>query len=174
MRLPCLVTCFIVASTCVAQSPAPVQPQGRIIGLVVNDLNEPIGSANLCTSVVGAHSSSTSCGQTADRRGHFDISVALDTNRVFADKQDAGYQNASTKPMGYGVPVKLTEAQPVAHVTIKIGPQPAEIDLIVTDKGRAIRSIHSLRVGSESTMGPRTLSRAQRIASSCLRMSMCS
>jgi len=132
MRLPFLVACLVAVSTCAAQSPDLPQTQGRI-GSVINDKNEPIASAILCTSIVGANSGSTSCGQKADREGHFDLRVPLDTNRVFAQKPESGYQQANQQPDS-GVHVKLTETRPVAHVTIKIGPQPAEIDLTVTDK----------------------------------------
>ena len=41
MRLTCFVAYLIVVSTCAAQAHDPDQPQGRIIGLVVNDVNEP-------------------------------------------------------------------------------------------------------------------------------------
>jgi hypothetical protein len=103
------------------------------VGTVVNDLNEPIGNAMLCTSIVRTNSSSTSCGQKADQQGHFDISVPLDTNRVFAQKADAGYLQPN-QPMERGIRVELTELRPVAHVTVQSGPRPAEIDLRVTDK----------------------------------------
>ena len=133
MRLICLVACLIIAFTCAAQAPDAVRPQARIIGLVVNDVNEPIAYATLCTSVVRTNSARTSCGPKADRQGHFDIGVPLDTNRVSAEKPDGGYQ-VLNRPMEEGVEVKLTESDPVAHVTIQIGPRPAEIDVRVTDR----------------------------------------
>ena len=133
MRLTSFVACLMIVSTCAAQAPDPDQPQGRIIGLVVNDVNEPIAFATVCTSIVRTNSARTSCGPKADRQGHFDIGVPLDTNRVFAQKPDAGYQDLN-RPMEQGVEVKLTESDPVAHVTVQIGSRPAEIDLRVTDK----------------------------------------
>jgi hypothetical protein len=134
VRLTCLVACLIIVSTCAAQAPGPPQPRGRIIGSVVNDINEPIGYATLCTSIVRTNSANTSCGQKADRQGDFDIDVPLETNRVFARKPDAGYQQEPSRPMDQGVQVKLTDLEPVAHVTVQIGPRPAEIELRVTDK----------------------------------------
>ena len=133
MRLTCFVACLMIVSTCAAQAPDPDQPQGRIIGLIVNDVNEPIAFAIPCTSIVRTNSARTSCGPKADRQGHFDIGVPLDTNRVFAQKPDAGYQDLN-RPMEQSVEVKLTESDPVAHVTVQIGSRPAEIDLRVTDK----------------------------------------
>ena len=123
MRLLCLATCLVVASIfSAAQSDKPAQVQGRIIGSVVNDSNEPIGPANLCTSVVRTNSAYTDCGaQRADADGHFDIRVPLETNRIFAENPQAGYQ-AANNPMEQGVHVKLSELEPVANVTIKIGP----------------------------------------------------
>ena len=116
------------------QAPAAPSPQGRIIGSVVNDSNEPVGNAVLCTSVVNANSAHTSCGsQTADTQGHFDIIVPLETNRVFAENPQAGYQRPNN-PMQEGVHVKLSEVEPVAHVEIKVGPRPAELTLTVTDR----------------------------------------
>lgn len=116
------------------QAPAAPSPQGRIIGSVVNDSNEPVGNAVLCTSVVRTNSAHTSCGsQTADTQGHFDIIVPLETNRVFAENPQAGYQRPNS-PMQDGVPVKLSELEPVAHVKIKVGPRPAELILTVTDR----------------------------------------
>jgi hypothetical protein len=88
----------------------------------------------LCTSVVRTQSASTSCGgQKTDAQGHFDISVPLETNRIFAQNPQAGYQQPN-RPMEQGVHVRLSELEPVAHVKIKIGPRPAVVILTVTDK----------------------------------------
>lgn len=134
MRLFCLVACIVVASIfSAAQSGQPAQTQGRIIGSVVNDSDEPVGHASLCTSVVGTNSAHTECGaQRVDADGHFDIRVPLETNRIFAENPQAGYQ--ANNPMEQGVHVKLSELEPVANVTIKIGPSPAEIVLDVVDR----------------------------------------
>lgn len=142
MRLTCLVACLFIVSTCSAQSDDSAHPQGRIVGSVVNDLNEPIGSAILCTSIVHTNSANTTCGEKADKQGRFDISVPLETNRVFAQNPDAGFQPPS-RPMEQGARVELTESKPVAEVTLQIGPRPAEIDLRVTDKatGKPIDSL---------------------------------
>lgn len=133
MRLTYLAACLFIVSTCSAQSYDPTHPQGRIVGSVVNDLNEPIASAFLCTSIVRTNSANTSCGEKADKQGHFDISVPLETNRVFAQDPDVGFQ-PPIRPMEQGVRVELTESKPVAEVTLQIGLRPAEIDLSVTDK----------------------------------------
>jgi hypothetical protein len=115
-------------------APSAPSPQGRIVGSVVNDSNEPVGNAMLCTSVVRTNSAHTSCGsQTADTQGHFDITVPMETNRVFAQNPQAGYQQPNN-PMHEGVHVKLSELEPVAHVKIKLGPRPAEVILTVTDR----------------------------------------
>jgi len=152
MRLTFLVACLFIVSTCSSQSNDPAHPQGRIVGSVVNDLNEPIGSAILCTSIVRTNSANTSCGQKADKQGHFDINVPLETNRVFAQKADAGYQQQN-RPVEQGVRVELTESKPVAEVTVQIGPRPAEIDLSVTDKatGKPIGSfkVRWIRIDDE-------------------------
>jgi hypothetical protein len=131
----CLAAYLVVASIfSAAQSSEPAQAQGHIIGSVVNDSNEPVGHAILCTSVVGTNSAHTECGaQRADADGHFDIRVPLETNRIFAENPQAGYQEANN-PMEQGVHVKLSELEPVANITIKIGPSPAEIILDVTDR----------------------------------------
>ena len=97
MRSHCLAACLVIAATSAGQSSKPVQPQGRIVGSIVNDPNEPVANAVLCTSVVHTNSASTSCGsQSADARGHFDITVPLETNRVFAQNPQAGYQHSRT------------------------------------------------------------------------------
>lgn len=153
MRLTCLVACLFIVSTCSPQSNDPAHPQGRIVGSVVNDLNEPIASAILCTSVVRTNSANTTCGDKADKQGHFDITVPLETNRVSAQKPDAGYQQQD-RPMEQGVRVELTELKPVAEVTVQIGPQPAEIDLNVPDKatGKPIDSftVRWMRIDDET------------------------
>ena len=142
MRLTCFVACLFIVSTCSPQSNDPAHPQGRIVGSVVNDLNEPVASAILCTSIVRTNTANTTCGaDKVDKQGHFDISVPLETNRVFAQNPDVGLQPPS-RPMEEGIRVELTESKPVAEVTLQIGPRPAEIDLSVTDKatGKPIRS----------------------------------
>jgi hypothetical protein len=135
MRLLWLGTCLVVASLfSAAQSGTPAQPQGRIIGSVVNDLNEPVGHARLCTSVVSANSAHTDCGaQETDADGHFDIRVRLETNRIYAEKPQAGHQ-ADHNSMEQGIRVKLSELAPVANVTIKVGPAPAEVILDAVDR----------------------------------------
>jgi hypothetical protein len=135
VRLLCLATFLVVASIfSAAQSGQPAQTQGHIIGSVVNDSNDPVGHARLCTSVVRTNSAHTECGaQGADADGNFDIRVPLETNRIFAENPQAGYQ-AANNPMEQGVPVNLNELEPVANVTIKIGPSPAEIVLDVVDR----------------------------------------
>lgn len=133
MRFPCLAACLVVASIfSTAQSAKPAQPQGHIIGSVVNDSNEPVGRASICTSVVRTNSVRTECGAQAGADGNFDIRVPLETNRIFAENPQAGYQ-AANNPMEQGVQVKLSELEPIANVTIKIGPSPAEIVLNVVD-----------------------------------------
>ena len=134
MRLLCLATCLVVGSILsAAQSGKAAQAQGHIIGSVVNDSNEPVGHASLCTSVVRTNSAHTECSAQADADGNFDIRVPLETNRIFAENRQAGYQ-AANNPMEQGVHVKLSELEPVANVTIKIGPSPAEIVLDVVDR----------------------------------------
>ena len=88
----------------------------------------------LCTSVVRTQSAHTDCsGRKTDAQGHFDISVPLETNRIFAQNPQAGYQQPN-RPMEQGVRIRLSEQEPVAHVRIKIGPRPAAVVLIVTDR----------------------------------------
>jgi hypothetical protein len=59
--------------------------------------------------------------------------------------------------MEQGARVELTELKPVAHVTVHIGPQPAEIDLRVTDKatGKQVESFTVRWLGIDE--GPTTL-----------------
>jgi len=133
MRWLCVAVCLLLVSTSAAQSSDTGRLQGHIIGSVVNDANEPIGYAILCTTIVRAQSANTSCGQETDAQGHFDINVPLETNRIFAQKPQAGYQPVH-KPMDQGVPVKLSELEPVAHVKINIGERPGELTLAVTDR----------------------------------------
>ena len=135
MRSLWLPASLLIASTLsAAQSSEPAETQGRIIGSVVNDSNEPVGDAMLCTSVVRTQSAHTDCsGRKTDAQGHFDISVPLETNRIFAQNPQAGYQQPN-RPMEQGVRIRLSEQEPVAHVRIKIGPRPAAVVLIVTDR----------------------------------------
>lgn len=143
MRSLCVVALVVASVVSVAQSSKQAQVNGHIIGVVVNDSNEPVGNATLCTSVVHATSARTECGrQRTDGDGHFDIRVPLETNRIYAENSEAGYQEVKHDPMKQGVGVQLSEQEPVANVTIKIGPSPAEIVLDVTDRstGKPVRS----------------------------------
>jgi hypothetical protein len=134
MRSLCVAALVVTSMFSAAQSSKQVQVKGHIIGFVVNDSNEPVGHAILCTSVVQTHSVRTECGAQADADGHFDIRVPLETSGIYAEYPAEGYQAANEDPMKQGVRVQLSEQEPVANVTIKIGPSPAEIDLDVTDR----------------------------------------
>jgi len=142
MRWLCFAVCLVLPSTLAAQSSGTGRTQGRIIGFVVNDANEPIGDAILCRGVVLAKSATTSCGSDhTDAQGHFDINVPLETNRIFAEKPQAGYLQVN-RPMDRGVAVKLSELGPVAHVKINIGARSGDLILVITDRatGKAVDS----------------------------------
>ena len=126
------VSLLFTCSVAVSQS-APAQPQGRIIGTVVNDTNEPIAGATLCRTVARPNSATTSCGDAkTDEQGHFDMGVPFEVNRVSAQSPQNGYPGMA-RPLEEGVRVRLSEQEPIAHVTIKIGPRPAELILNVSD-----------------------------------------
>src|SRR5258707_15019119 len=112
MRSLCLAAYLVIASIfSAAQSSEPAQAQGYIIGSVVNDSNEPVGHAIICTSVVGTNSAHTECdAQRADADGHFGIRAPLETNRIFAENPQAGYQE-DNNPMEQGENVKHIEME---------------------------------------------------------------
>ncbi len=123
---------LFLSSLAVGQS-TPAQPQGRIMGIVVNDTNEPIAGAIVCTTVARPQSADTRCGEAkTDDQGQFDIAVPLEVNRVSAQSPQNGYPGRD-RPLEDGVRVRLSEQEPIAHVTIKIGPRPAELVLSVND-----------------------------------------
>jgi len=141
MRSPLTVAILLVLSLAMfAQTPA--QYQGRIVGTVVDDAGKPfpigddagkpLSNAVVCFAKIGDHPANKGCSP-ADARGQFNIHVPLEINRVYAEKPEAGYLDDEYLEQA-GVAVSLSQAEPTAHVVLKMGPKPAQLTFNVSAK----------------------------------------
>jgi hypothetical protein len=129
---------LVVSLSCFAQDTATSTPpqQGRIVGTVVNDAGEPVPQAMLCWGSYSERGSSSTCGLQSDENGQFDIQVALDANRIYAQRTEAGYWSDDAVE-GYksAQAIRLSAQQPTAHIVVKIGPKPGTANLAVSGVG---------------------------------------
>jgi hypothetical protein len=130
--------------------------KGRIVGTTVDDEGEVVPNATVCYSHVSERNQQSTCGLVSDSDGRFDVEVPFDTNRIYAQKMNAGYIKRDLEKTG--LTIALSQAAPVAHVTVKIGAKPglltfhisagdtgeplknAKLTWFVVDEGPGIRS----------------------------------
>ena len=139
-----LALSFLLPVCVFAQTQPPYQ--GRVIGTIVDDAgrpfpssedaNRPFPNAIVCFAQGHEHPRPRGCSPS-DSHGHFDIRVPLETDRVYAEKPEAGYMEDEDLTKA-GVAVNLSQADPTAHIVLKIGPKPAQLTFRVkgqeTDK----------------------------------------
>jgi hypothetical protein len=121
----------------IAQSVPTSPAHGHIIGKVVNQAGEPVAKARLCWGHYDEHGGGSTCGNEADDEGRFNLQVALDTNRVWAEKPSDGYwsDNDFSK---LGQSISITPQKPTAHLVVRLGARPGHITFNVADKNTGL------------------------------------
>jgi hypothetical protein len=123
----------------VDQAPIPAARPGSIVGTVVDEDGKPVLGSEVSYSVgtEGREASGTSSSNNPN--GEFELTqLPLGKVELNAASALSGYGLNNASP--YKQTVVLTEANPIAHVRMKVGPKPAMLALTVTDRtsGKAI------------------------------------
>src|SRR5271169_1230241 len=135
---PILLTLLLLATLpTFPQTADSSQPEGTIVGVVLDEHGEPFKGVKVCTYMIGAPSGSKEsrgdCPATTDEAGQFRIDhMAMGTFGVEAIKPEDGYiafAGTSVKEM-----VTLTPRQSSATVALKLGPKPGVVLPRVKDK----------------------------------------
>jgi len=142
MRLTCAVVLLVLVELlpALAQEGRPsssVQPEGTISGLVLDEHDQIVEHASVCTTTFSNSTSMTNCRTVTDQSGRFTIEhVPMDSYTVSASKEEDGYSGG----MLPGQKVVLSANQPFAQVTLKLGPRSGILRGTVRDKatGKAI------------------------------------
>jgi len=134
--------CLVVASLLLFSASLSAQSQemrGRVVGTVVDDEGESLGGAMVCFTKFDSSGIWTGGCERASDNGEFDMHVPIDTDRIYANKPEAGYLEANYMAQA-GLAIHLSEVQPVAHLVLKLGPKPAHLTINVSAKesGRPI------------------------------------
>jgi hypothetical protein len=113
---------FLLTSPSYSQASEQGRPEGRVIGTVLDELDQPINKAQVCTVVNLPGESHSLCVARTDKTGQFQINhLPMGTFGVVASKIDDGYEDFE-----HAAPeqtVTLTPEQPLASVTVKLGPR---------------------------------------------------
>jgi hypothetical protein len=121
----------------IAQSVSTSPALGHIVGKVVNQAGEPVAKARLCWGHYDERGGASTCGNEADDEGRFNLRVALDTNRVWAEKPSDGYLSDSDFSK-LGQSISITPQKPTAHLVVKLGARPGHITFNVVDKNSGL------------------------------------
>lgn len=140
-RVSLIFACALLALPCFAQlnqtSAQPALP-GSIVGTVVDEDGKPVlgPSIGYAYSTKDGRSSGSSGSNVAD--GSFELATPLGKIELNASAPLSGYWYNDASP--YKQTVVLTAANPTAHVRLKVGPKPAVLVLMVSDRitGKAI------------------------------------
>jgi hypothetical protein len=113
---------FLLTSPSYSQASEQGRPEGRVIGTVLDELDQPINKAQVCTVVNLPGESHSLCVARTDKTGQFQINhLPMGTFGLVASKIDDGYEDFE-----HAVPeqaVTLTPQQPLASVIVKLGPR---------------------------------------------------
>jgi hypothetical protein len=143
----------LLAFPCSAQvdqvSAQPARP-GSIVGTVVDEDGKPVLGPMVTYSVLTASGGSTSATSSNAPNGEFEITqVPLGKVELNAAAPLSGYWHNDASP--YKQTVVLTATNPTAHVRLKVGPKPAVLVLIVSDRitGKAIDGFMIRTIGAD-------------------------
>ncbi len=124
---------LLLAAPAMYSQVSPTQPEGRIIGTVLDERGQPIDNAHVSTlvSLRPGETFATEGAKTVNN-GQFQIEhLSLGSFTVLASKDEDGYAGFNQA----GMPtVTLTPEAPLAKVVVKLGPKEGILAPSVTDK----------------------------------------
>jgi len=121
MRAAWFLITLVLISAALCYSQAAIE--GKVIGVVVDEQNQPINGAQVCTRVTSPSGGAVgNCLALTDRSGQFEIDhLPLGTFGIVASKVDDGYIEHHQAP---GMQkVTLSAEAPQASVALKLGPR---------------------------------------------------
>ena len=135
-RLLLICACALLAIPCSAQveqvPPQPARP-GSIVGTIVDEDGKPVLGPSVTYSISTATGASTSAWGSNTPNGEFELTqLPLGKVELNASAPLSGYWHNDASP--YKQTVVLTQANPTAHVRLKVGPKPAVLVLMVSDR----------------------------------------
>jgi hypothetical protein len=123
---------------------------GRIVGTVVDEDGKPVLGPSVSYSFLTENAGSGGSTGSNLPNGEFEITMLpLGKVELNAAAPVSGYWHNDASP--YKQTVVLTKANPTAHVVLKVGPKPAVLVLIVSDRitGKAIDDFMIRTIGSD-------------------------
>lgn len=129
---------LLLTSLTYSQTSQPTPAVGRVTGTVLDELDQPINQAQVCSVVYlvlkpNKSQSNATCVTHTDKTGQFEINhLPMGTYTITASKNDDGYAE-----LGQGTPVPevtLTPEEPLANVIVKLGPKQGILIPVVKDK----------------------------------------
>jgi hypothetical protein len=128
----------LLTSLTYSQTSQQIPAVGRVTGTVLDEFNQPINQAQVCSVVYlrlkpNTSQSNSTCVTHTDKAGQFQIDhLPMGTYSIAASKNDDGYAE-----LGQGTPVPevtLTPEEPIANVIVKLGPKQGILIPVVRDK----------------------------------------
>jgi len=105
-----------------SQHSQPTQPEGRVIGTVLDEQDQPIDNAQVCTHVSLPGKTVETCSAQSTSTGQFQMDhLPMGTFGVVASKDEDGY--GGSDPSDEIQTVTLTPEAPMASVILKLGPK---------------------------------------------------
>lgn len=115
-----------------AQNPKEQASRGRITGIVLNKDGQLMDHASVCTGTASGSCTWIDCLASTNQDGRFQIEqLKVGTYGVFAIKEDEGYTTDNQSP---GQKITITDEQPLAVVTVRMGPNGGILTGSVEDK----------------------------------------
>ena len=127
----------LLTSLTYSQTSQQIPAVGRVTGTVLDELDQPINQAQVCSVVhiqlkPNTSQSNSTCVTHTDETGQFEIDhLPMGTYTITASKNDEGYAELR---QGTPVPeVTLTPEEPIANVIVKLGPKQGILIPLVKD-----------------------------------------
>jgi hypothetical protein len=123
---------------------------GTIVGTVVDEDGKPVLGPSVTYTISTDHGSTTSGSGSNVPNGEFELTqLPLGKIELNAAAPLSGYWHNDASP--YKQTVVLTAANPTAHVVLKVGPKPAVLVLIASDRvtGKAIDDFMVRTIGAD-------------------------
>jgi hypothetical protein len=149
-RFLLICACALLAFPCSAQVDQATRP-GRIVGTVVDEDGKPVLGPTVSYSYSAEHGGNSGASSSNAPNGEFELDqLPLGKIELNASAPLAGYWHNAASP--YKQTVVLTAASPTAHVRLKVGPKPAVLVLMVSDRttGKPIDDFMIRTFGADS------------------------
>ena len=121
MRATWFLITLVLLSAGLCYSQAAIE--GKVVGVVVDEQNQPINGAQVCTRVASRSGGAVgNCLALTDRGGQFEIEhLPLGTMSIVASKMEDGFVESHQAPGMQSV--TLTAEAPQASIVLKLGPR---------------------------------------------------